>query len=98
MHDTSPRYRDTGDGWPESYQYQESVINTRLSPSPARASYYPQLSLPPRVSIIKLDPDDAGLTRTKIEEGELGEAEVWRRGDKMTSRQREMDDGGGHWW
>lgn len=66
-------------------------------PSPARASYYPQLSLPPRVSIIKLDPDDASLTRTKIEEGELGEAEVWRRGDKMTSRQREMDDGGGHW-
>ena len=35
-----------------------------------------------RVSIIKLDPDDAGLTRTKIEEGELGEAEVWRRGTR----------------
>ena len=80
-----------------------SHINIRnLSSTPACLPHQPGLLITHsshylRVSIIKLDSDDAGLTRTKIEEGELGEAEVWRRGDKMTSRQREMDDGGGHW-
>ena len=64
-------------------------------PSPDWASYYPQLSLP-RVSIIKLDSDDAGQTRTKIEERE-SRVRLRCGGDKMTSRQREMDDGGGHW-
>ena len=61
-----------------------NIRNLSSTPSPdwglliTHSSHY----LKSRVSIIKLDPDDAGLTRTKIEEGELGEAEVWRRGTR----------------
>ena len=74
MHDTSPPILVTDD------PSHINIRNLSSTPSPdwGLASYY----LKSGVSIIKLDPDDAGLTRTKIEEGELGEAEVWRRGTR----------------